>query len=65
MNRESVGSRLRTLRGDMSQAELAEKLDVTQASICLYESGERVPSDKVKDRYATFFKKTIQEIFYD
>ena len=65
MNRILIGQRLRTLRGDMTQQELASKIGVSDATIGMYESGERVPKDEIKIRYASFFGKTVQEIFFD
>lgn len=65
MNRELISHRLRELRGEMTQQQLAAELGVADSSIGMYESGERIPKDEVKIKYAQFFHKTVQEIFFD
>lgn len=55
---------LRELRGDKTQAALAEELGITVSAWSMYERGERVPRDETKRRIAAFFGKTVQELFY-
>lgn len=55
---------LRELRGDKTQAALAEELGITVSAWSMYERGERVPRDEIKRRIAAFFGKTVQELFY-
>ena len=56
-----MSERLRTLREEMSltQSQLAEKLDIAVSSISQYESGDRVPSDDVKIKLASFFDVSL------
>lgn len=65
MDQNIIGSRLRALRGDMSQAELGRALGLSDSAIGMYEQGNRIPKDDIKNRYAEFFGKTVQEIFFD
>ena len=65
MKPDSVGARLRVLRGDMSRKDLSAAIGVTPQAILNYEFGYRIPVDAVKVKIAKFFKKTVQEIFYD
>lgn len=53
----SVGKRLRVLREDLGlkQDSLADLLDVNRASISLYESNKRTPSQKILMKYADIF----------
>ena len=53
----SVGRRLRILREslDLKQDSLADLLDVNRASISLYESNKRKPSQKILMKYAEIF----------
>lgn len=60
-----MGSKLRELRGDRSQAEVAKALMVSDSALSAYETGERVPRDDVKRRIAKFYGKTVGEIFFD
>ncbi len=60
-----MGSKLRELRGDRSQAEVAKALMISDSALSAYETGERVPRDDVKRRIAKFYGKTVGEIFFD
>lgn len=53
----SIGKRLRMLREDLGlkQDSLADLLDVNRASISLYESNKRKPSQKILMKYAEIF----------
>lgn len=60
----SFGSKLRELRGNRSQEEMAKEIGITKSSWAMYERNERIPRDEVKVRIAQFFGKTVQEIFF-
>ena len=64
IQKETTGMILRKLRGDRTQEEIAAILGITKSSWAMYERDERVPRDEVKIRIATFFGKTVQELFY-
>lgn len=53
----SIGKRLRMLREDLGlkQESLADLLNVNRASISLYESNKRKPSQKILMKYAEIF----------
>lgn len=55
---------LRALRGEKSQARIADEIGITKSSWAMYERGERVPRDEVKIRIAEYAGKSVQEIFY-
>ena len=61
-----VGNKLRKLRVEknMTQQELAYVFGVTPASISFYETGTRVPSDKVKKQYSLLFNQSVDDIFF-
>lgn len=63
---KSIGEKLTTLRNErnLTQKELGIEVGVSTASIAMYELNERVPRDEIKKRIATFFGKTVQEIFF-
>ena len=64
MNNKAIGARLRELRGDRSQQEIANAIGVEVMTISNYERGERVPNDENKIKLASYFGKTVQEIFF-
>lgn len=59
-----MGSILRDLRGDKSQAEVAEAVMISDSALSAYENGERIPRDDVKRRLAAYYGKTVGEIFF-
>ena len=64
MDNKAIGARLRELRGDRSQREIANAIGVEVMTISNYERGERVPQDELKIGLANYFGKTVQEIFF-
>ena len=61
----NVGSKLRELRGNQRKRAVAKAVGVSESAYVKYERGERVPRDDVKVRIASYFNKTVQEIFFD
>jgi DNA-binding XRE family transcriptional regulator len=64
MDNKAIGARLRELRGDRSQQEIANAIGVEVMTISNYERGERVPNDENKIKLANYFGKTVQDIFF-
>jgi putative transcriptional regulator len=60
-------NRLRVLRAerDWSQADLAQKLEVSRQSVNAIETGKYDPSLPLAFRVARLFEMTIEQIFID
>ena len=58
---QTIGERLRTLRGPRTQKEVGDAIGVT---ISFYERGERVPADDIKVALARYFNSTVEAIFF-
>lgn len=56
--------KLRELRGEKSQAEVAKAIGVSDSALSAYENGDRIPRDEIKVRLAQYYNKTVQEIFF-
>lgn len=56
-----LSERIKMLREEypLTQAQLAEKLDIVSSSISQYESGDRVPSDDIKIKLAKLFDVSL------
>lgn len=56
-----LGMRIRSLReyAGLSQLELAKRLNVSNTTLSQYESGQRIPSDDIKIKIATFFNVSV------
>lgn len=66
MSAGSLTNRVRTLRflhGEMSQAELGERVGVTRQTIAAIEAGKYSPSLEAAFRIADVFKVPLDEVF--
>ena len=61
---QEVGNRLRELRGARRQADVAQAVGVTTMAISQYESGQRMPQDKIKVALANYYGAPVETIFY-
>ena len=64
MDRNTIGERLTSLRGDRPQGEVAKVLGISQAALSSYECGTRVPRDDLKIRIADYYGVSVQDIFF-
>lgn len=64
MNRDEMGIRLKKLRGERTQEEVALANDISISALAMYESGKRVPRDEVKIRLANYYKVSINFLFF-
>lgn len=58
------GARLRLLRGDKTQAQVAADLNMTTMMLSYYERGARRPNDETKIRLARYYGTTVSAIFF-
>jgi len=65
LDRQLMAARLKKLRGDKTQFEVAEAMHIAQSTYAMYETGQRVPRDDVKVKIAKYFGKSIKYIFFD
>lgn len=61
----TAGEKLKKLRGDRSQGEVAKAVFISDSALSAYENGDRVPRDEVKKRLASYYGKTVGEIFFN
>ena len=64
MDAIAMGKRLTELRGDRSQERVARDNNLSLSAYTKYERGERIPRDEIKIRLASYYQKTVQEIFF-
>lgn len=64
INAKEIGERLRQLRADRRQAEVAEAVGVSTMAISQYETGKRIPQDKVKVKLARYFGQSVESLFF-
>ena len=61
----NIGEKLRTLRGNKTQTEVANAVGVVPSAIVNYEQGLRVPNDQTKKRLADYFGVSVDDLFFD
>lgn len=63
----TIGEKLKCLREEkgISVDEMAKELDLTRQAVYNYESNSRIPRDEIKIKIAQYFKKSVEEIFFD
>ncbi|GGG19421.1 hypothetical protein GCM10007425_12390 [Lysinibacillus alkalisoli] len=64
MNKEKISRTLVALRGQRSREEIASDLGISVSAWQMYENGQRIPRDEIKIKIASYFKKSVEEIFY-
>ena len=65
INRDRAnGARLRLLRGDKTQQQVADDLGLTKMMISYYERGIRRPSDETKIKLARYYGIRVSDIFF-
>lgn len=66
MTTPSITNQIRTLRflaGEMTQAELGERVGVTRQTIAAIEQGKYSPTLETAFRIARIFKKPLEDVF--
>lgn len=64
MDSEKIARKLVELRGDRSRQEVSNALGISLSALAMYENGDRIPRDETKVRIATFYGKSVEEIFF-
>ena len=65
MDKNKIAERLKKLRGNKSVETVANELGITPQAVYQYEKGVRIPTDEMKIRIATFYKSSVESIFYE
>lgn len=63
--RQLIAERLIKLRGSTPREEVARSVGISVSALQMYENGHRIPRDDIKLKLATYYNKTVQEIFFD
>ena len=66
MAKPPIGNDIRTLRflaGEMTQAELGERIGVTRQTVAAIEAGKYSPTLEAAFRIARVFGKPLEEVF--
>jgi len=61
---KQAGEKLKELRGCRTQTGVARAVGITPSALSMYESGERVPRDEVKERLCAYYQVPVASVFY-
>ena len=64
MDVKVIGKKLRNLRKKQTAAEVAREVKISTSSLLMYERGERIPRDEIKERLAAYYGVTVASIFF-
>lgn len=65
MDAKKIGNRLIKLRNTKSQQEVSKAVGISASALSMYENGERIPRDAIKENLAGYYDTTVQALFYD
>jgi DNA-binding XRE family transcriptional regulator len=64
MDNQNAAKKIKALRGERSQKEVAAAVGISISALGMYETGKRVPKDSIKKRLAAYFQTTVEDIFF-
>ena len=65
MDIKTVQKRLVVARGNMPRAEVAKIIGISVSALGMYENGDRVPRDEIKERLAALYGTTVGALFFN
>lgn len=65
MKTQRIAEKLKEIRGNKTQAEMAKMLNITVSAVGNYERGDRIPRDEVKLKYAAISGLSVEDIFFN
>lgn len=65
MDAVAIGNKLRMMRGDKLQIKVAADIGISKSAMAMYEGGERVPRDEIKEKIAEYYGTTVGSLFFD
>ena len=64
MDAEQIRRSLIEARGGRSQTEVAKGIGISASALSMYESGERIPRDEIKEQLARYYGMTVGFLFF-
>lgn len=66
LSKTQIGENLTSLRKAKGKTrdEVSKDLDISVSALGMYENGNRIPRDEIKEKLANYYQETIDHIFY-
>ena len=61
----TIGEKLKKLRGGKKSKDVAKAIGITISALSNYENDYRIPRDETKRKIAKYYKKSVEEIFFE
>lgn len=67
MDKIMVGKRLKSMRAESGKTteEVAWDNGISCSALNMYENGNRIPRDEIKERLAHYYGRSVSSIFFD
>jgi transcriptional regulator with XRE-family HTH domain len=65
-NPKTIGTKLKNLRTKANETvkEIADAIEVSESAWRMYELGQRIPRDEIKERIANHYNTSIEFLFF-
>ena len=64
MDAERIKQNLIKARGDKTMVAVSKETGISVSALSMYESGDRVPRDEIKERLAKYYGTTVGSLFF-
>ncbi len=64
MRKETITKKLIELRAGRPQKQVANAVGISPSALSMYEKGERIPRDDIKEKLASYYGVRVEQIFY-
>ncbi len=64
LSKIEIGKKLKELRGQTPMYEMAEAIGISRSALSMYECGERIPRDEIKESIAQYFGVSVGALFF-
>lgn len=62
---KTVAQKLMELRGERTQLEVSDAVNISKSALSMYETGNRIPRDEIKKALSSYYHVSVQELFYE
>lgn len=64
MDTERIKQNLLQARGEKTMVKVSKDTGISVSALSMYESGDRVPRDEIKERLAKYYGTTVGSLFF-
>lgn len=64
MDAERIKQNLIQARGEKTMVAVSKETGISVSALSMYESGDRVPRDEIKERLAKYYGTTVGSLFF-